>query len=547
MAGQRLFSGGSVAVLAGLSLGLSALPGAGGSAWGQLTLIPVEVEINGNPVVVQRLFPANVLPAFVLGQMDIDGDGIPDNSPDTDGDGLPDSWETGGIESPTSAGLIVDRVVPFSRPTAIVPGGTPQPLFSRVPVQTSALSADTDADGLTDFVEVFGLKFIDDNNNGRLDFVYTDLNGNGRWDPGEPIDPASGWMDLNGDGMPSIGEWPLYNQLFTPDGIPVVGDNDYDGFCFTDPTNPDTDGDGIPDGIDPDPLINPRAFGARTTSPSIIRGPLDQGDQDFDNDGLGNSQDLLNDVTGLVDNPTDLREILALFRPQDLDVSPVTVAEAQIEDLLGIDWDGNGLWRTTDVQDFTLVIADPALRFPGDPLETPALFEVGTVKLYAPQSFAEVQSRWAADISYTRRGMGMGYQSLLRPPARNANVFISDPRIWTVLYAWRMPGIDLDGNGFIGVPSVSTTQTSVTGQRPALVNNAVQLVDAGNVTAQPIDQRFPIAPPRPPGLDGIIEASPLFANLNCGAISCGGMSLLSLGLLGLVSLLPLRRRWLRRT
>ena len=100
--------------------------------------------------------------ARILGMFDIDGRGGADQSPDSDGDGLPDSWEFGGLDP-------ANTDVPFPAPQAIVPGTPPDPIFARRPVRTRATSRDSDGDGLTDFIEVFGLKFIDDNNNGILD------------------------------------------------------------------------------------------------------------------------------------------------------------------------------------------------------------------------------------------------------------------------------------------------------------------------------------------------------------------------------------------
>ncbi len=45
----------------------------------------------------------------------------------------------------------------------------------------------------------------------------------------------------------------------------------------------------------------------------------------------------------------------------------------------------------------------------------------------------------------------MACQELLLPGSRSAT-FFPDIRVWTILYAWRMPGFDIDGNGFVGTP-----------------------------------------------------------------------------------------------
>ena len=265
----------------------------------------------------------NTKPVGVLSQLDIDGDGLPDDAADSDQDGLPDDWEQNGIEGPSlTKGTGFDRLVPFSAPTAIGPGTPPVSVFSRRAVSTDACNWDTDGDGLSDFVEVFGLKFIDDNASGRLD----------------PVE----WFDGNQDGLPSVGEHPLLNV-----DASLNRQNDFDGFVFTDPTNPDTDGDGLLDGEDFDPLINPQTFNVQNLN-FFIRGS-NRTDQDFDNDGLGNGSDFGNDLIGKIDTPADLVDLLNIFRSDLLKLEPPVVPEAIIEDLLGADWNADGLYRTTDV------------------------------------------------------------------------------------------------------------------------------------------------------------------------------------------------------
>ncbi len=387
----------------------------------------------------RRMCTPNLAAAAVLSRLDIDGDGIPDNAPDTDGDGLPDNWESGGFEALNANGDVVDRVVFFPAPSAIVPGTPPTPIFTRLAVATSALDPDTDGDGLTDFIEVFGLMFIDENRNGLLD------NG-------------LEWNDLNGDGLPSPGEHPIDNSGFEFPGRPALL-HDFDGFVFTDPFNPDTDGDGIPDGVDNDPLVNPRSFG--NTEPIIVRFNA-QGNADIDQDGLGNGMDMGNDLTSadgpgvqdfeVIDNPENVRELLELFR-QDL-LAQNSVPESAIEDLLGADWNGDGLWRTTDVRTWSIVI-DPANPSSLPPDE---LFDVQGHKLYATQTFADIAAVFNDDPTYNRygsRGIGMGWQDVLTPTGRTP--FIPDPRVWAILYSWRVPGFDIDGDGFVGVPNASNT------------------------------------------------------------------------------------------
>jgi hypothetical protein len=393
----------------------------------------------------RRLCNPNLAVAALLSRFDIDGDGVADNAPDTDGDGLPDNWERGGYEALTANGEQVDRIVFFPAPSAIVPGTPPTPIFTRLAVATDALNPDTDDDGISDFVEVFGLMFIDENRNGLLD--------------------GNEWWDKNSDGLPSPGEFPADNSRTTIRELEML--HDFDGFTFTDPTNRDTDGDGQLDGLDNDPLINPRAFGNLETI--IVRFNA-EGNADIDKDGLGNGMDMGNDLVStdgagvqdfqVIDNPENVSELLELFR-RDLLMEGV-VPESQIEDLFGADWDGNGLWRTTDMRTWSLIIdpSDPATT-PSDEFFALVPDDPNSHKFYATQTAEELLATFNTDPNYDRyggEGIGMGWQDLLLPSGRSE--FIPDDRVWAVLYAWRVPGFDIDGDGFIGVPNLSATASA---------------------------------------------------------------------------------------
>jgi|GEM_PF-2452811 len=525
-------------------------------------------NIDGVDVVVDpgtlgtRLFPANLPPANILNRLDIDKDGAPDNIGDTDGDGLPDNWELGGVEPS-------DRVVFFPAPSAIIPGTPPTEIFTRRAVASSAISADTDGDGLSDFVEVFGLKYIDEDGDGRLD--------------------ANEWMDFNQDGLPSIGEYPLNNVALNPDGSPKPNQfgllHDFDGFMFTDPANADTDGDGVKDGVDNDPLINPRSFG--NTSTFFVRFNRSD-DPDIDKDGLGNGMDMGNDIRSTdapgtldfvgIDNPANMRELLDLFR-DDL-LGDGVVPESVVEDLLGADWDGNGLWRTTDVQDW-LIVVDPDVIdtrppdqfFALDPDnldDTPFFYTSQKLKGLSDEETAAGKFalldlvNGAGYQRYNGRGIGLGWQDLLRPPSTTE--FIPDKRIWAILYAWRMPGFDIDGDGFVGVPNFSTAAEFPNGPPPAVgtceeiagslglkegaVRNSFTVLTIDPVqdiaspgcpppvdTARPFDDRIRILEDLEGGgnggLDGVIDApglSDFFGQFGCGGFGAATLSLLFLGL-----------------
>lgn len=446
----------------------------------------------------------NIKTAAVLSQLDLNQDGAPDGSFDCDGDGLPDLWETN---------------VTIFAPTAIGPGTPSTFLTSRLQVTTNPTRYDTDGDGLSDFIEVFGLKFIDDNGNGRLDFLFTDSNANGRWDVGERIDGRSEWLDINNDGMPSVGEQPFEN-LFgkTSDGTTVYwvddtdGDtipdtvvfngaaptvlettsvhggalalptrvniggtavtllvraHDFDGFLFTDPTDPDTDGDGVNDKDDSDPLINPATFGKETAE----RG-------DIDGDGLGNATDFGNDSASggaIIDNPAEIADLVSLFRGDR--TAKRTIPESLIEDLVGADWNGDGLFRITDVRQFrrmqtgagdclstSILGGDLAATTPDSFL---AAGPGNSIKFYATRgsgACAAVPTDSSVGLGpdtvnvptdYGIIRQGLGFQTLLLPYATTNQIApapIPDRRVWAILYAWRVPGFDIDGDGFIGSP-----------------------------------------------------------------------------------------------
>ncbi len=205
----------------------------------------------------------------VLNVGDRDGDGIPDSvenflgtdpdDPDTDGDGIDDGDEVNG--------------------TGPLAGGTP----------TDPLDTDTDDDGLTDGQEALAA---------------------------DPTDPANPDSDSDGlpDGLelgvtepapPGVGVGPLRADF---DGTDTTSPNwvpDADPTTTTDPTNPDTDEDGLLDGEEDangdgavtDPVVGDTGtMGSGETNPE---------DDDSDNDGLLDGFEVNTSGSDPMDTDTD--------------------------------------------------------------------------------------------------------------------------------------------------------------------------------------------------------------------------------------------------
>ena len=145
---------------------------------------------------------------------------------DDDADGISDLWE----------------LQYFSSIADCVPGDDPDAdgltNLEEYGAGTHPLNADTDGDGYSDKDEV---------------------------DEGtDPTDPDSFPTDFDHDGIPDA--WETRYFATVDDCVPDE-DPDADGLtnlreyeAGTDPRDPDTDGDGIPDGADNDPLHGPEPF-----------------------------------------------------------------------------------------------------------------------------------------------------------------------------------------------------------------------------------------------------------------------------------------------
>jgi hypothetical protein len=162
---------------------------------------------------------------------------------DSDGDGVPDSDETGVGRNPLNPN---DPVLVANEGKDTDGDGLAD--RTEATIGTDPKKVDTDGDGVGDGVEVF---------------AGTD-----------PLDPKSFPQDANHNGLPDSFETSYFNTTnITPTSGPCApgpgcvdpdGDPDHDGcsnLCEavhgTDPNNPDTDGDGVPDGKELDQHTDP--------------------------------------------------------------------------------------------------------------------------------------------------------------------------------------------------------------------------------------------------------------------------------------------------
>ncbi len=172
------------------------------------------------------------VPSHTTGACDFDGDGLPNSiDDDDDGDGVNDDDDVDKFNpNSDSDGDGITDIIETGGDGSYDPG-----------VDSDPLNVDTDGDGILDGIE--------------------DANQNGQVDPGEtsPIDTdsdndslADGFEDTNKNGQVDPGESDPTNPDDDNDGILTIDeDTDGDG----DVTNDDTDLDGIPDYLDPDPFV----------------------------------------------------------------------------------------------------------------------------------------------------------------------------------------------------------------------------------------------------------------------------------------------------
>ncbi|CAN5872097.1 hypothetical protein BH10CHL1_BH10CHL1_30740 [soil metagenome] len=224
------------------------------------------VDANGDGK-ADDLPTVNVSASSVRALIDTDGDGKPDGADlDSDGDGLSDLFESG------IAGLLDEDH------NGVVDG------------------SDLDNDGIPDSAD--GLNGQGDNNDPEL--VNTDGTGGPNYldsdsDDDGKSDQVEGTSDVDGDGIP--------NYIDSIDSDGPLGDPDSDGLTNaqettigTNPNNPDSDGDGISDTIE----VGPNSASPLDTDGDDIPNALDP---DSDNDGRSDQSErtLDSDSDGIPD------------------------------------------------------------------------------------------------------------------------------------------------------------------------------------------------------------------------------------------------------
>ncbi|MBM0103342.1 outer membrane beta-barrel protein [Steroidobacter sp. S1-65] len=258
------------------------------------------------------------------GSGDLDGDGIPDNRDhDTDGDGIPDVLEGAGDSDGDGT--------PDYRDLDSDNDGVPDAL------ELPGLHQDTDGDGIADRFDVDQTGGTDANGDGIDDAALPDTDGDGRSDL---VD-----TDQDNDGIPDILESGAYGFDSDNDGIDdrwdadTPGNTDANGDGIADDARPlDSDMDGIPDVADSDSDndgVSDRAEGGASGS-------------DTDGDGIDDAFDV--DYVGGADSNGDGVADSAAARDSDSDGVPdfrdLDSDNDSIPDVVesgGVDEDGDGL------------------------------------------------------------------------------------------------------------------------------------------------------------------------------------------------------------
>jgi hypothetical protein len=261
--------------------------------------------------------------------LDDDDDGIPDFDEGT-GKALPDTASTEWVNSDVHAWYV------YGKTDALSPDsdgdGLPDGLESgwrQVAVADTDTNADTDVDGYPNFISDLDPPFyntadnythvpgVDAPENGNK----TDLKAGTTTDPNNPdsdydglpdgVEDANrnGWVDGDGESIPP--DWDPWAERDWPDRSLDGGD----GWTETDPNNADTDGDQLSDGYWEDTNANGRVDGDLNTNRIYDAGEAwsetDPLNRDTDGDGMFDGWEQWNNLDPLDDGADNLRTALA--------------------------------------------------------------------------------------------------------------------------------------------------------------------------------------------------------------------------------------------
>jgi cysteine-rich repeat protein len=216
----------------------------------------------------------------------------------------------GGITDPLGAEVFDDFVFRSLEPDADFDG---LPASVETAVGTSATSADTDGDGLSDGFELGPsyLAPLDTDGDGIINALDTDSDGDGLGDGDElaltPFVPPV--FGDNADCVRAHLDPSIARSDFDRDGVldPVDADSDNDGIpdaieapAFAGDPDGDSDGDGVPNWNDPD--STPGGCTTDGGTPALCRSGTLSTSVDADGDGRPNHLDLDSDGDGITDS-----------------------------------------------------------------------------------------------------------------------------------------------------------------------------------------------------------------------------------------------------
>jgi len=259
--------------------------------------------------------------------VDVDGDGIPDNGTDSDGDGINDRADADS--NPTGSDTDGDGVID-GYDMDIDGDGIDNTAEGSGDLDHDGIpdnrDADTDGDGIPDVLEGTG----DADGDGIPNFRDTDSDNDGVPDA---LELAGLHLDTDGDGIPDRFD---VDQAGGPDAngdgiIDTLPDSDGDGRA--DPFDADQDGDGIPD------LLESGAYGFDSDNDGID----DRWDADVPGSTDANGDGIADDARAV---DTDMDGIADLL---DSDSDGDGVSDAAEGGAQGVDTDGDGIDDAFDV------------------------------------------------------------------------------------------------------------------------------------------------------------------------------------------------------